>query len=86
MSRQEDDLRALAAREGWVVVRVLVDDGISGRLARANATEAVTMLADGRADVLAVWKFDRFTRQGLGALAELMDALGSRPGTLFVAL
>lgn len=68
------------------MIRVLVDDGISGREARANATEAVAMLADGRADVLAVWKFDRFTRQGLGALAGLMDALESRPGTLFVAL
>ncbi|MGW6225939.1 recombinase family protein [Cellulosimicrobium cellulans] len=86
ISRQEDDLRALAAREGWVVVRTLVDDGVSGREARANANEAVAMLADGRADVLAVWKFDRFTRQGLGALAGLMDALESRPGTLFVAL
>jgi len=86
ISRQEDDLCALAAREGWLVVQVLVDDGVSGREARANAAEAVAMLADGRADVLAVWKFDRFTRQGLGALAGLMDALESRPGTLFVAL
>ncbi|WP_407317596.1 recombinase family protein [Isoptericola halotolerans] len=86
ISRQEDDLRALAAREGWVVVRVLVDEGVSGRQARANADEAVEMLVEGRADVLAVWEFDRFTRQGLGALAGLMDTLEARPGAQFVAL
>lgn len=88
--RQETDLRALAEREGWDVVAVLVDDGLSGRKARANAETAVRMLADDDADVLAVWKLDRFTRQGwdgLGALSRTLDARerSGRPAR-FVAL
>jgi site-specific DNA recombinase len=84
--RQESDLRALAEREGWEVVRSLTDDGRSGRMARANATEAVRMLRDREADVLAVWKLDRFTRQGLSAIGELITVLDAVPGSLFVAM
>lgn len=83
--RQEADLRARAEREGWEVIRVLVDDGLSGGKSRANAEEALSMLRDGRADVLAVWKFDRWSRQGLSALAALIDVLDARPDALFVA-
>jgi len=84
--RQEEDLRTLAEREGWTVVRVLTDDGISGRKARANAAEALRMIRDGEADVLAVWKLDRWTRQGLSAVSGLVDVLDARPEALFVAL
>jgi site-specific DNA recombinase len=84
--RQEEDLRAHAARQGWDVVAVLVDEGISGRKARAKAAEAVRMIADGEADVLATWKLDRFTRQGWDGLGDLSRALAARPGALFVAL
>ncbi|MFD3443913.1 recombinase family protein [Microbacteriaceae bacterium 4G12] len=83
--RQEGDLRALAAREGWDVVATLADDGFSGRKARAKSTEALRMLKDGEADVLAVWRLDRWTRQGLTAAAELVSVLDARPGSLFVA-
>ncbi|MFD1714160.1 recombinase family protein [Amnibacterium flavum] len=83
--RQESDLRDLASREGWEVVQVLADDGLSGRKARANATEALRMLRDGEADVLAVWKLDRWTRQGLSAIGDLVTTLDTRPGALFVA-
>ena len=86
IARQEADLRALCEREGWSIVGVLTDDGKSGRKARANASEALRMLRDGEADVLAVWKLDRFTRQGLGAIGDLVDTLDSTPGSLFVAL
>jgi site-specific DNA recombinase len=86
ISRQENDLRAHADREGWDVVRVLTDDGISGRKARANATEALRMLRDGDADVLAVWKFDRWSRQGLAAVADLVATLDAVPTSRFVAL
>lgn len=85
IARQEADLRARAEREGWTVARVLVDDGISGRRSRANADAALAMLTDREADVLAVWKFDRWSRQGLGALARLVEVLDERPGALFVA-
>ncbi|QPX62381.2 serine integrase [Arthrobacter phage Tbone] len=90
IDRQERDLRAHAERQGWTVERVLVDEGISGRKARAKAAEAVRLIADGEADVLAVWKLDRFTRQGwdgLGALSRALDARkhDGKPA-LFVAL
>lgn len=86
IARQEADLRALADREGWDVAAVLVDEGISGRKARAKAAEAVRMLRDGDVDVLAVWKLDRFTRQGWDGLGELSRALAARPAARFVAL
>ena len=86
IARQEQDLRDLAEREGWDVVRVLADDGISGRKVRANATEALRMLRDGEAEVLATWKLDRWSRQGLAAVGDLVRALDETPGALFVAL
>ncbi|UYL87654.1 serine integrase [Arthrobacter phage VResidence] len=90
IDRQERDLRAHAERQGWTVERVLVDEGISGRKARAKAAEAVRLIADEEADVLAVWKLDRFTRQGWDGLGELSRALDRRKHdgrpALFVAL
>lgn len=86
IQRQEADLRALAEREGWDVVRVLADDGLSGRKVRANVGEAFRMLREDEAEVLAVWKLDRLTRQGLSAIGALVDALEAAPGSLFVAL
>jgi site-specific DNA recombinase len=90
LDRQERDLRAHAERHGWTVERLLVDEGISGRKARAKAAEAVRMLADDEADVLAVWKLDRFTRMGWDGLGELSRALDKRKHAgrpaLFVAL
>lgn len=86
ISRQESDLRALAEREGWQVVAVLTDDGISGRKARANADEALRMIRDGEAEALAVWKLDRWTRQGLSAVGALVAVLDASPAALFVAL
>lgn len=88
--RQERDLRERAERSGWDVVAVLADEGISGRKARERAEEAVRMIEDGEADVLAVWKLDRFTRQGWDGLGRLSRALDARARTerpaLFVAL
>ncbi|MFE4078269.1 recombinase family protein [Paenarthrobacter sp. YIM B13468] len=90
IDRQDRDLRAHAERQGWTVSGILVDEGISGRKARANATEAVRLIADDEADVLAVWKLDRFTRQGWDGLGELSRALDARKAAnnpaLFVAL
>ncbi|MBO3095857.1 recombinase family protein [Cellulomonas dongxiuzhuiae] len=86
IERQERDLRRLAAAEGWDVVSVLIDDGMSGRAARVKATAAVEALRSGDIDVLAVWKFDRFSREGVRGLVPLLDALDSRPESTFVAL
>lgn len=86
IARQEEDLRLHAEREGWEIVRVLADDGISGRKARANAEECLRMLRDREADVLGVWKFDRWSRAGLAAVAALVDTLDATPGSQFLAL
>lgn len=86
IARQESDLRDHATGAGWDVVRVLTDDGISGRKARANADEALRMIRDGEADTLAVWKLDRWSRQGLAAVGALVTTLDRTPGALFVAL
>ena len=78
IERQRRDLEALCEREGWSVVAELEDDGISGGKRRARADEALAMLRDGRADVLCVWKLDRWSRQGLSAIADLVDVLDER--------
>ncbi len=82
---QEADLRERAERDGWAVVEVLKDDGISGGIFRAKADRALEMLRTGEADILAVWKADRWSRQGLRAVADLDDVLTERPTTRFVA-
>lgn len=86
IERQERDLRARAVAEGWRVVAVLVDEGISGRKERPKAAEAVRMIADGEAEVLAVTALDRFSRAGATRLGPLLDALAARPEALFVSL
>lgn len=86
IQRQETDLRAFAETEGLDVARVLIDDGLSGRKTRANADEALRMLDAGEAEVLLVWKLDRWTRQGLGAIGRLVEVLDRSPKAEFVAL
>lgn len=85
IERQRRDLVAVAEREGWAIVAELVDDGISGRKSRANAEEALRMILDAEADVLAVWKLDRWSRQGIAALGDLVSTLDARPEALFLA-
>lgn len=86
IQRQRDDLDELARERGWNVVEVLTDDGVSGGVARQNADRALSMLRDREADVLAVWKFDRWSRQGVSAVAALADVIDERRDALFVAL
>lgn len=78
IARQMQDLEELAEREGWDVVARFEDEGLSGGSDRDKATAALDMLRRGTADVLAVWKFDRWSRQGLGVVARLIDALDAR--------
>lgn len=85
LQRQEADLRERADREGWTVVEVLADDGISGGLSREKASRALEMLRAGDADVLAVWKADRWSRQGVRAVADLDDVLSHRQEARFIA-
>lgn len=85
VDRQEAELRELARAEGWRVTQVFEDDGLSGRVQRAKADAALDMIADGQADVLAVWEMSRWSRMGLPVVARLIEVLRSRDGALFVA-
>lgn len=89
--RQEADLRALADREGWEVLEpLLVDNDMSGGYERDNAKAALEAIRTGTADVLAVWKLDRFGRRGVRDVGDIAVALEDRPERfgpgLFVAL
>jgi site-specific DNA recombinase len=85
IARQERELLDLAEAEGWDVVRTYRDDGISGRVERAKAEAALDAIAQGDADVLAVWELSRFSRMGLAVVAKLVTVIRERPGSLFVA-
>lgn len=90
IANQNKQLEALAEREGWQIVETLTDDGFSGGKPRANAEKALRMLRDNSADVIAVYKFDRWSRMGARAVADLQDVLDERTASgspaLFLAL
>lgn len=83
---QHSDLDVLAHQEGWDVVARFEDNGKSGGYERANARAALDMIKDGRADVLAVYAYDRWSRQGIEKAGELIAAINSRRGTRSPAL
>jgi hypothetical protein len=76
----------LAHQEGWDVVARFEDNGKSGGYERANARAALDMIKDGRADVLAVYAYDRWSRQGIEKAGELIAAINSRRNTRSPAL
>ncbi|ANF30815.1 hypothetical protein A0130_03170 [Leifsonia xyli] len=86
---QHDDLTAIAAREGWEVVKVYEDNGLSGGKERAKAQAAFDMVARGDADVLAVYAYDRWSRQGIEKAADVIRLIREREESgrpaLFVA-
>lgn len=76
-------------REGveWSEDRILIDDGISGGLRRAKADKALAWLREGVADIVVTWKYDRWSRQGIQSVGELMETLlKTKPRTRFVGL
>lgn len=78
IDRQREECRTRAEREGWEIVAELADPNVSGGKARENAETALSMLRDGRADVLIVAAFDRWSRTGLAAVADLVEVLDER--------
>ncbi|MET4003913.1 site-specific DNA recombinase [Arthrobacter sp. UYCu511] len=90
IASQNKQLQELAEREGWQIVATYTDDGLSGGKPRENANTALKMLNDRSADVIAVLKFDRWSRMGARAVADLQDVLDARKAkgspALFVAL
>ncbi|MGW5239916.1 recombinase family protein [Monashia sp. NPDC004114] len=83
---QEKDLRARAAAEGWEVTHVIREDGLSGAKNAESTARALDLIRRGHADVLLVWKFDRWSRAGIPALGELVRTLREVPSARFVAL
>ncbi|WP_295012902.1 recombinase family protein [uncultured Microbacterium sp.] len=75
---QHEDLDLLALQEGWDVVARFEDNGLSGGKERANARAALQMIVDGKADVLAVYAYDRWSRMGIEKAAELIGAINAR--------
>ncbi|MDR6436058.1 DNA invertase Pin-like site-specific DNA recombinase [Paenarthrobacter nicotinovorans] len=90
IANQNKELAALAEREGWEIVATFTDDGLSGGKPREKADKALRMLRDNEADVIAVYKFDRWSRMGARAVADLQDVLDARAANhspaLFIAL
>jgi DNA invertase Pin-like site-specific DNA recombinase len=69
---QENELKAYAENRRWSVVRVYMDQGISGAVAHRPALDE--LMRDSRRrkfDVVLCWKFDRFAR----SLRQLVTAL-----------
>lgn len=80
IDRQREDCEALAARSGWDVVEVYVDNDISafaGKL-RKDYRRMLADLEEGRASVVIVWHTDRLTRS-IVELEEYID-LSDRRG------
>ena len=91
---QNSDLYALAESEGWQIVATFEDNGKSGGKQRENAVDALAMLKNNEADVLAVYAYDRWSRMGIADSADVINAVydrqraaarGKSPAPLFVA-
>lgn len=64
LETQTKDCQAYAAKNGWAVVGVYADEGLSGR--RDDRPALQRLLADAKArafDLVLVWKLDRFGRE-----------------------
>lgn len=81
LDTQEADLRRAAAREGFEIVEILRDEGVSAfkkSLKRPAFNEMMERLSE--FDVVMVWKLDRFGRRTKDILAnvEVITDLGKR--------
>ncbi|HEY2644565.1 MAG TPA: recombinase family protein, partial [Galbitalea sp.] len=78
---QEFEGRAYAARNGYEVVGVEGDPGISGRTWNRPAVQRVMkMIDDGDADVIVLWKWSRLSRSRLdwAVAADRVESAGGR--------
>jgi len=81
-------LRALAARQGWIVELALprTCSAWDDATAAAVQAEALDPIVSGRADTLVVWALDRLTRGGIEAAFALLRRLEYQLGAQFVSL
>lgn len=78
---QEDACRQHAVREGYEVVAVEADPGISGRTFDRPAVQRVMgMVADGKVDVIVLWKWSRLSRsrKDWAVAADTIEQRGGR--------
>ena len=84
VERQEKACRALAAKQGWHVVSVLVENDVSasrGKKRRPLYRELLRMIESGEVDVVISWAQDRLLRQPL-ELEELITLADICPFTI----
>jgi DNA invertase Pin-like site-specific DNA recombinase len=71
---QLDELRVLAKQRGWQIVGEYVDRGVSGSKDRRPQLDQLTAdVAKGKADIVAVYRFDRFARSVRHLITALED-------------
>ena len=71
---QLEDLRRLATQRRWTVAAEHIDQGVSGAKVRRPALDQLMAEArQGKLDVVAVWRFDRFARSTQHLLAALEE-------------
>ena len=78
---QETACRAHAAQQGYVIVAVETDEGFSGRtFDRPGVRRAMSMIEDGRADVILLWKWSRLSRsrRDWAAAADTVERAGGQ--------
>lgn len=72
LEAQRRRIRAYCEAQGWALVQIVADEGISGKtLARPGITKAVSLLGPGR--ILVALKLDRLTRGGARGLDDLTE-------------
>lgn len=81
--RQLAQLREVAKRRKWTVVASLTDRVTGAAFNRPGLVEALAMIRDGKADVLAVHDLDRLGRKTVELLLTL-DSIHAWGGDLFI--
>lgn len=85
---QRKQTRALIDSRGWNFVEHYEDIGASGydpKAARPGLAAALAAIAEGRADVLVVYRLDRLTRRGVGEAIRIVDSLRDNGASLVSA-
>ncbi len=86
VARQEKDAQEWAARHGWTIAEVYVDDDISAYNGKHRPAyrQLLSDIAEGRRDGLIAWHPDRLTRRPteLEELVEVVEGTGVPIGTV----
>jgi DNA invertase Pin-like site-specific DNA recombinase len=84
LADQQRAIRDYAKRQGWEVVEIVTDNGVSAKtLDRAGLKQALAMMEQGQADVIVAAKLDRLSRS-VRDFADLLER--SRTGSWSVVV